>query len=156
MKVRLLACGTRMPRWVTEGYKDYANRLNAEIRLELQEIPLGRRYKKSGSEKARAEEGKKMLQAIGKHEQVIALDVSGYSWSTEQLAEILQRWLSDGRDVALLVGGPDGLADDCLARAETKWSLSPLTLPHTLVRILAAEQVYRAWTLLHNHPYHRA
>ncbi len=156
MKVRLLAGGTRMPIWVAEGYKEYANRLNAEIRFELQEIPMGRRGKQPGSEKARAEEGKKMFQAIRKHEQVIALDVLGHSWSTEQLAETLQRWLADGRDVALLVGGPDGLADDCLARAETKWSLSPLTLPHALVRILVAEQMYRAWTLLHNHPYHRA
>ena len=156
MKVRLLACGTRMPKWVVDGFADYSGRLNAEIRLELIEIPLGRRGKQPDTGKARADEGRRMLQAVKQKEQVIALDVQGQSFNTQQLADRFQQWLASGRDLAMLIGGPDGLADDCLATAETRWSLSSLTLPHALVRIMVAEQIYRAWTLLHNHPYHRA
>jgi 23S rRNA (pseudouridine1915-N3)-methyltransferase len=87
---------------------------------------------------------------------VIALDVAGQGWSTAELAAQFGVWLGSGRDVALLVGGPDGLAPDCLARAERRWSLSALTFPHALVRILVAEQLYRAWSILNHHPYHRA
>src|SRR3569623_657718 len=106
--------------------------------------------------RAVAEEGERMLAAIPKDSLVIALEVDGKSWSTEMLAREFAAWLQDGRDVALLVGGPDGLADSCRARADMKWSLSPLTLPHMLVRIVAAEQLYRAWSVLQGHPYHRA
>jgi len=107
-------------------------------------------------ERAVSEEGKRMLAALGPRQCVIALDVDGRSWSTVQLAGKLASWLADGRDVSLLVGGPDGLADACLERAEQRWSLSALTLPHPLVRVLLAEQLYRAWTVITNHPYHRA
>lgn len=97
-----------------------------------------------------------MLAAVPRDCHVIALDVTGQAWNTEVLAGRLQGWLGAGRDVALLVGGPDGLAPACLARADTRWSLSPLTLPHALVRVVLAEQLYRAWTLVSGHPYHRA
>ena len=97
-----------------------------------------------------------MLAVVAPQQLVVALDVKGRAWSTEQLAEQLQGWLQDGRNLSLLVGGPDGLAPACLERAEQRWSLSPLTLPHPLVRVLLAEQLYRAWTVLNNHPYHRS
>ena len=96
-----------------------------------------------------------MLKAIGERDQVIALEVQGKSWSTGDLAVNLQHWQGSGDNVSLLVGGPDGLAPTCLARADSRWSLSPLTLPHPLVRVLLAEQLYRAWSINAGHPYHR-
>lgn len=145
-----------MPAWVTEGYREYARRLPRECTLSLTEIPLGQRPRSGPVQRAVGEEGKRMLAAMGAGQRIIALDVGGRGWSTEQLAEQLQLWLRDGRHVGLLVGGPDGLAPDCLQRAEQRWSLSPLTLPHPLVRVVLAEQLYRAWSLLSGHPYHRA
>jgi len=145
-----------MPAWVNDGYQEYARRLPRECSLSLTEIPLGQRAKSSAVERAIAEEGARMLAAIPANQRVIALDVKGRSWSTEQLAGQLGLWMQDGRNVSLLVGGPDGLSADCLVRAEQRWSLSPLTLPHPLVRVLLAEQLYRAWTVTTGHPYHRA
>lgn len=156
MKLRLLAVGQKMPAWVEAGYAEYANRMPPETRLELVEIPLAQRSKSQAVEKAIAAEGQRMLAACNERDRVIALDVRGKPWSTEQLAAQLAEWMQDGRDVSLLVGGPDGLSQDCLERAERRWSLSPLTLPHPLVRILLAEQLYRAVSILKNHPYHRA
>ncbi|MFQ5642111.1 MAG: 23S rRNA (pseudouridine(1915)-N(3))-methyltransferase RlmH [Thiogranum sp.] len=156
MEINLIAAGTRMPSWVNEGYQAYACRLPHECRLKLVEIPLGRRGKSTPVERAVNEEGKRMLAALAPRQLVIAMDVAGRSWSTEQLAGKLAAWLGDGRDVSLLVGGPDGLADTCLERAEQRWSLSALTLPHPLVRVLLAEQLYRAWSVISNHPYHRS
>ena len=145
-----------MPSWINDGYQEYARRLPRECRLSLTEIPLGQRSKSAGPERAIAEESNRMLAAVSPRQRVIALDVKGRAWSTKQLAAQLETWLQDGRDVNLLVGGPDGLSADCLARAEQRWSLSPLTLPHPLVRVLLAEQLYRAWTVTTGHPYHRA
>jgi 23S rRNA (pseudouridine1915-N3)-methyltransferase len=156
MQINLIAVGTRMPAWVSDGYHEYARRMPRECVLTLTEIPLGQRSKAQPVERAVNDEGKRMLAAVGDRQRVIALDVNGRGWSTEQLADALREWLQDGRDVSLLIGGPDGLAADCLARAEHRWSLSPLTLPHPLVRVLLAEQLYRAWTLTSGHPYHRS
>lgn len=156
MRIHLIAVGTRMPDWVTQGYQDYARRLPRECVLQLVEIPLGRRSKSQPALQAQREEGRQMLAALPKDCAVIALDVQGQAWSTPTLADHLRQWLGSGRYVALLVGGPDGLAPDCLARAERSWSLSALTFPHALVRIVLAEQLYRAWSILNGHPYHRA
>ncbi len=156
MQINLLAVGTRMPAWVDEGYREYARRMPRECSLVLNEIPLAHRSKSQAIERAVNEEGKRMLAALSDRQQVIALDVKGRSWSTEQLAQQLDNWKQDGRDISLLVGGPDGLAAECLQRAEQVWSLSSLTLPHPLVRVLLAEQLYRAWSLNSGHPYHRA
>jgi len=156
MQITLIAVGTRMPAWVTEGYREYARRMPRECSLALTEVPLGRRGKSRPVERAVTEEGSRMLAAVSEKQRVIALDVGGRGWSTVQLAGELGGWMQDGRDVSLLVGGPDGLAADCLARADQRWSLSPLTLPHPLVRVVLAEQLYRAWTLMSGHPYHRA
>ena len=156
MDIKLIAVGTRMPAWVSEGYREYARRLPRECSLSLTEIPLGQRSRSGSVQRAVGEEGRRMLAATGAGRRVIALDIGGRSWSTGQLAEQLALWLQDGRDIALLVGGPDGLAPDCLQRAEQRWSLSPLTLPHPLVRVMLAEQLYRAWSIISGHPYHRA
>jgi len=156
MNIHLISVGNRMPRWVVEGYTEYARRLPPECALQLVEVPPGRRGKGANIPRILQEEGERMLKAIPKQCGVLALDVQGRSWNTEQLAARLAEWLSEGRDLALLVGGPEGLAPACLERAQGRWSLSELTLPHPLVRVVVAEQLYRAWSLLHNHPYHRA
>ncbi|MET0090337.1 MAG: 23S rRNA (pseudouridine(1915)-N(3))-methyltransferase RlmH [Candidatus Thiodiazotropha sp.] len=156
MNIYLISIGNRMPRWVVEGYEEYARRLVGECRLRLVEIPPGQRGRKADLKRVTQDEGERMLKAIPKGCRVVALDVPGRAWSTEQLAEQLKGWLAGGQDLALLVGGPEGLSAECLARADMSWSLSPLTMPHPLVRVVVSEQLYRAWSLLRNHPYHRA
>lgn len=145
-----------MPAWVVDAYREYAKRLPRECALRLVEIPLSKRRKSLSSSQAAEEEGQHLLASLPKDCTVIALDVRGNSWSTEELAVRLQDWLGSGRDVALLIGGPDGLSADCLKRADLKWSLSALTYPHSLVRVVLAEQLYRAWTINTGHPYHRS
>jgi 23S rRNA (pseudouridine1915-N3)-methyltransferase len=152
-RLRLLAVGTRMPGWVQEGFEDYRKRLPRDCALELREIALARR----GADVARGvrDEGEALLAALDDDEFVVALEVGGRMLSTSDLATRLGSWRDEGQRVAFLVGGPEGLADACRARAREQWSLSRLTLPHPLVRILLAEQLYRAWSLLAGHPYHR-
>ncbi len=156
MRIKLIAVGERMPAWVQDGFQEYAKRLPRECRLELREIAAARRGKGGSASRAMAEEGQRLLAAIPAGARVIALDVGGQQWSTEELAAEMEDWLASGESVALLVGGPDGLAPDCLQRASRRWSLSRLTLPHPLVRVVLAEQLYRAWSVLQGHPYHRA
>jgi 23S rRNA (pseudouridine1915-N3)-methyltransferase len=156
MRIHLIAVGTRMPGWVEQGYREFSKRLPHECTLQLHELPLGKRSKSQAAERARDAEGQSMLAAIPADCHVVALDVKGKAWSTEDLAEKLQDWMASGRDLALLVGGPDGLSPACLERADQRWSLSSLTFPHALVRVLVAEQLYRAWTVTTGHPYHRA
>lgn len=144
-----------MPAWVTEGVKEYHKRLPPELKIELREIPLGKRGKGADIQRAINDEGQQQLAAIGRDDTVVALDVKGKSWSTQDLAVQIQNWQLEGNNISLLIGGPDGLAPQCLARADRRWSLSALTLPHPLVRIVLAEQLYRAWTINSNHPYHR-
>ncbi len=155
MRIRLIAVGNRMPGWVAEGYREYARRLPRECALELVEIPPGRRARNADIARILREEGERMLAAIPKGARPVALDVAGRAWDTPGLARQLGAWLEEGRDLALLVGGPEGLAPEVRARAELAWSLSPLTLPHPLVRVVVAEQIYRAFSLLRGHPYHR-
>lgn len=158
MRIRIIAVGTKMPDWVEQGYAEYAKRMPRDVTVEMLELPLAQRGKNTDITTAMAKEGEIMLAAIekgGKGEQVIALDVKGKPWSTEQLAENLASWKMSGFNYCLLIGGPDGLAPECLALASVKWSLSPLTLPHPLVRILVIEQLYRACSILQNHPYHK-
>ena len=155
MNIHLIAVGDKMPRWVQDGYQDYARRMPPECGLLLREISARHRGKNADIPRITRDEGKQMLAAIPKTSRVIALEVNGRGWNTEQLATQLENWMADGRDVALLVGGPEGLAPECRKRADQLWSLSPLTLPHPLVRVVVAEQLYRAWSILRNHPYHR-
>ena len=144
-----------MPKWVEQGVAEYQKRLPPEIKLELKEIALGKRGKGADIARAIAQEGQQMMAAIADRDHVVALEVKGKPWTTEQLARQLSDWQLQGDNVSLLVGGPDGLAVECRQRASQQWSLSPLTLPHPIVRIVLAEQLYRAWTINNNHPYHR-
>ena len=141
MKIRMIAVGTKMPAWVEQGFNEYVKRLPNDCRIELVELPIG--------------PGQAMLAAMNPKNHCVALEVLGKPWSTEKLSEQLSDWRMLGQDVDLLIGGPDGLSPECVKLAKQKWSLSPLTLPHPLVRILVGEQLYRAWTILNNHPYHK-
>jgi len=153
--LRLITVGTRMPAWVTAGYEDYARRLPRELKIDLVEIPLAARGGNADIPRLKATEGERILRAVG-GARLFALDETGTGLSTLQWAESLTDWMRDGRDVALAVGGPDGHAEPVLQQAEARWSLSKLTLPHALVRVVLAEQLYRAWSVTVNHPYHRA
>ena len=155
MRVRLISVGERMPAWVADGFAEYAKRLSRTLPLELVELPLGARGKGRDPRRAIRDEGAAVLAALPKDAHVVALDGRGAAWSSEQLAAELQRWRLQARDVAVLVGGPDGHAEDVLTRAHQRWSLGPLTLPHMLVRLVVAEQIYRATSILAGHPYHR-
>ena len=156
MNIHLIAVGNKMPAWVNEAYHEYAKRLPNECCLHLSEIAPIKRSKGADIAQILRNEGKRMLAAIPKNALVIALEVEGKQWSTEKLSIQLAKWMEQGRDIALLVGGPEGLAEEARKTAEISWSLSPLTLPHTLVRVLLSEQIYRTWSLLHKHPYHKS
>jgi 23S rRNA (pseudouridine1915-N3)-methyltransferase len=155
MRMRLLAAGTKMPAWVDAGYADYAGRLRGDYRLELTEIALGER---GGGDVRRAveAEGRRMLAAAGEHGYVVALQVGGDAYSTEQLARWLETRAREGDAPVFCIGGPDGLAPAVDARARMRWSLSTLTLPHGLARVVVAEALYRAVSLIKGLPYHRA
>lgn len=155
MRIRLIAVGTKMPDWVNEGFEEYRKRLNQDVTLELVEIPAGKRGKNADMARITEKEGELMLAAVQPQDYVITLDVRGQRLSTEKLAQQLEKRLQQGNHVALLVGGPEGLAPECHSKARESWSLSDLTLPHPLVRVLIAEQLYRAWSILKGHPYHR-
>jgi 23S rRNA (pseudouridine1915-N3)-methyltransferase len=156
MRIRLIAVGTRMPDWVETAYRDYAGRLPHECRLELVEIAPAQRGKNSDPARAKQQEGEKILKALPRDALVIALDEHGRQHTSVEWSAALKDWLQSGRDACLLIGGPDGHAPEVLARADQQWALSKLTLPHALVRVFVAEQLFRAWSLLANHPYHRA
>jgi 23S rRNA (pseudouridine1915-N3)-methyltransferase len=156
MRLRLICVGQKMPDWVSAGYLDYARRMPPELSLKLVEVAMAHRGKNPDIPRLMQRESDALVAATQPKDRVVALEVGGRPWSTEELAAQLENWQQDGRDVNFLVGGPDGLADDCRQRADQRWSLSPLTLPHPLVRIVLAEQLYRAWSITRNHPYHRA
>lgn len=156
MRIVLIAAGTRQPQWVQAGFKEYARRLRGSCTLELVEIPLGRRTSGGSARHAVEQEAERILRAIPRGARAVALDVHGKPWSTEQLAARMHGWMAGGAPVSLLVGGPDGLSSRVMERADERWSLSALTLPHGLVRPLVAEALYRAWSFNLGHPYHRA
>jgi 23S rRNA (pseudouridine1915-N3)-methyltransferase len=143
VKIRLIAAGTRLPDWIDAGVAEYAKRFGRGLRFELVEIPLAR-------------EAERMRAALGRSDYVVALEVGGRAMDTPALAQWLSARMAGGKDLALLVGGPDGLDPGLSRQADFRWSLSPLTFPHALVRVLVAEQLYRAHSLLIGHPYHRA
>ena len=156
MRILLIAVGKRMPDWVRTGFDEYVKRLPPHCALQLVEIEPGRRGKSIPVDKAGGEEAGRIEDKIPTGALLIALDVTGSGWSSGDVAERLSGWMQNGQDVALLVGGPDGLSDGLLQRCSLRWSLGKLTLPHALVRVIVAEQLYRAWTILSDHPYHRA
>jgi 23S rRNA (pseudouridine1915-N3)-methyltransferase len=156
MRCRLIAAGTRLPDWVNSGFHEYQRRLRAPLVLELQEIPVATRRAGESPRRAVLKEGADMLAVLKPDDYVVSLEIAAKAMSTLQLSAWLAERLRDGRSLALLIGGPDGLAPQCRERADQSWSLSPLTLPHALVRVVVAEQLYRAMSLLAGHPYHRA
>ncbi|MGV6850902.1 MAG: 23S rRNA (pseudouridine(1915)-N(3))-methyltransferase RlmH [bacterium] len=156
MDIHLISVGQKMPKWVDQGYQEYARRLTGQVKLKLNEIPMPTRHKGSSVDKLIVEEGQKIIQACPANAIRIVLDERGKNWSTTQLSQQMDEWLHSGQSVALLVGGPDGHSQEVKQSANQLWSLSNLVFPHPLVRILLAEQIYRAWSLLQGHPYHRA
>lgn len=155
MRIRLITVGTKMPDWVTTGFYEYQKRLNQDVQLELVEVPAGKRGKNADVNRILEKEGEQILNLLHPQEHIIALDVKGTRFTTEKLSARMNELMHQGQSIALLVGGPEGLSSSCRQRATEKWSLSDLTLPHPLVRIVIAEQLYRAWSLLKGHPYHR-
>jgi 23S rRNA (pseudouridine1915-N3)-methyltransferase len=145
VRVRILAVGTRMPEWVTLAYDEYTRRLRSSMRVDLEELPVG---------KNKADEERRFLDRLG-DDYLIALDEHGKSRTTLELARWLGERLQDGRNLSFVIGGPDGLGPELLKKADFRWSLSALTFPHAMVRVMLAEQLYRAHSVLQNHPYHR-
>jgi 23S rRNA (pseudouridine1915-N3)-methyltransferase len=155
MKISILSVGTKMPKWVNEGVGEYEKRMPRELSFSFQEIPLAKRAKSSNISQCIQKEGQAMLAKLKSSDYVVALEINGKSIDTAGLAKRLDNFQQDNQNLTLLIGGPDGLGKECLARASEQWSLSSLTLPHPLVRVLLAEQLYRAWSILNGHPYHR-
>lgn len=156
MRVNVHSVAGKMPRWVDTAVGEYTKRLPRELKLAWREVPLAARSANANAQQLREREGAAMLKGVSAADHCVALDGRGKPWTTEDLAGQLERWMMQGQDLSLLIGGPDGLADECLAAAKQRWSLGPLTLPHPLVRVVLAEQLYRAWTITIGHPYHRA
>lgn len=154
MKLRILAVGHKMPGWVEQGCAEYLKRMPRETTVEIIELKPDKRAAGKGGDQVREAEAERILEAAGR-DYLIVLDEHGKEPTTLQLAERMQQWLQDGRDVALAIGGADGLHSKVLQAADWQWSLSKLTLPHGMVRVMLAEQLYRAWSVLNNHPYHR-
>lgn len=155
MRIHLIAIGLRRAGWQRDGYLQYARRMPPELALELHEIAPSKRTRRMPAERGLDDEARRLLAAVPGGARVVALDEHGAAWTTRELADRMERWMQDGRALALLVGGADGLAPACIDAAEHRWSLSSLTLPHGLARIVVAEQLYRASTILRRHPYHR-
>lgn len=144
-----------MPKWVQDGYNEYAKRLPKACELRLVALPIAQRGKTNSVDKMKQEEAKRIRDAVPKGAMLIVLDEHGKQTTTLEFSKKLEEWLGSGQDIALVVGGPDGLTADLISEARWKWGLSKLTLPHPMVRVLVAEQIYRAWSVLQNHPYHR-
>lgn len=155
MKLHIVAVGHRMPDWIATGFDEYAKRMPPELRIELREVKPEPRASGRSADSVMAAERVRIDAALPKHARLVALDEHGRDWTTMQLATALPEWQRDGRDVAFLIGGADGLAPELKTRADILLRLSSLTLPHAMVRVLLAEQLYRAWTVTQNHPYHR-
>lgn len=155
MVIYLVAIGQKMPSWVQQGFEEYVKRMPKSCEIKLLELPLAARAKNYNVDKVKQDEMKQILATLPKGVGVVALDERGKQATSLELAGKLEEWLGSGRDMALLIGGPDGLARELVAQSEWSWSLGKLTLPHPFVRIILAEQLYRAWSIIQNHPYHR-
>ena len=156
MQLLVAAVGQRMPRWVNEAWTEYSRRMPPGLSLSLREITLAKRGKNADTRRLTAVESTALHAAMPTRSRIIALDVKGQAWSTEKLASNLEDWMAEGRDLGFMIGGPDGISPEVMQKSDNRWSLGPLTLPHPLVRVVLAEQLYRAWTITQNHPYHRA
>ena len=155
MKLKIIGVGSRVPHWVASGFEEYRRRLPKAFHPQLVEIPLARRHKNQTTISIKEKEGAAILKKLDQQDYVVALDILGQSINTTELADNLLKWQEAALNISILIGGPNGISDSCLSRADLLWSLSDLTLPHTLVRVLIMEQIYRAWSINIRHPYHR-
>ena len=155
MKLKIIGVGSHMPDWVASGFEEYRRRLPKAFHPQLVEIPLARRHKNQTTISIKEKEGAAILKKLDQQDYVVALDILGQSINTTDLADKLLKWQEAALNISILIGGPNGISDSCLSRADLLWSLSDLTLPHTLVRVLIMEQIYRAWSINIRHPYHR-
>ncbi len=155
MQCFVIAVGNKMPSWCTLACEEYLTRLRHTMKCSLIEIPPAKRHKAGSVSQYKEEEGTKILQKVPSGCHVVALEVKGNAWDTPKVATSLSSWQQQGKDIAFIIGGPDGLSEKCLTRANQLWSLSALTFPHALARVVLLEQLYRAWSILSNHPYHR-
>lgn len=155
MQIQIISISNKVPSWVAQGFQEYAKRFPKELKIQLTEIPPIRRTKNTDIQRIKMLEGEMLLSHTRSEALTIALDVTGKAWDTTQWAAHLRKWMDDGLSLDLLIGGADGLSAECLRKAQWVLSLSPLTFPHALVRIIVVEQIYRAWTILTKHPYHR-
>jgi 23S rRNA (pseudouridine1915-N3)-methyltransferase len=156
VKINLIAIGNKMPEWVEVASNDFIKRLPAEIKINSILLPLIKRGKNPDIPRIIRDESRKILAAVPKGSQLVVLDVLARSVTTMKLSSMLETWMQQGQDVSIVIGGPDGVSDELLSAASVKISLSALTFPHTLARVILLEQIYRAWSILNNHPYHRA
>ena len=156
MKISLITVGTKMPTWVKQGTDEYLKRFKRDLTVDIVEVPAAPRNKQGSAAKWIATEHKAILNAHTKGHRLGLLDVKGKQLSTEQLSQKLETWMGEGQHWSLVIGGPDGVSKELETMADFRWSLSPLTLPHPLARIVVVEQLYRAWSVMHGHPYHRA
>lgn len=155
MQIHIVAVGQRMPAWVQQGVEEYLKRMPPHCRVLLREVAAVHRGKNADIPRILKAEGESLMRAVPKGSRIIALDRTGKKFDTPALAGYLTDWMADGKDVSLLIGGPEGLPNEVLQQSETTWSLSELTFAHPLVRIVLAEQLYRAWAITENHPYHK-
>jgi len=155
LRLHVVAIGQRMPPWVTSGWTEYSKRFPRGFSLNLREVPAIKRGRNADIDSIRQREGEALLAATSAASYLVALDEQGVQWSTQDLSLHMSEWMKSGRDVAFLIGGPDGLSAACREKVEARWSLGKLTLPHPLVRVVLVEQLYRAWAITQNHPYHR-
>ena len=144
-----------MPRWVEQGIEDYAKRMRSSCPIQVCEITPVKRGTGINTEECLAKEAKKLLEKLPRNSHVVMLDASGQQWTTLDFAACIKRWMAAGRDVSFLVGGSDGLAQQCQEQADEVWSFSKLTFPHAVMRLLLVEQLYRAWSVINRLPYHR-
>ncbi len=155
MKIWLATVGHKMPDWITAGFNEYAKRMPREAKIELLEIKPEPRTTGKSIPQIMEAEAQRIFASLPQNSLRIALDERGVSWTTRQLADRMRQWMGEGRDVAFIIGGADGLHESVKNGAQQLLALSAMTLPHGMVRVLLAEQLYRAHSLLHNHPYHR-
>lgn len=155
MRIQIVAIGDRMPGWVQEGYNEYLKRIGAGLNVELVEISPEKRGKSSDIKRIMEKEADRMRQSISKNSYVVALVKEGKAWSTEKLADNIAGWQQDGTNISILIGGPEGMTPELLQQADARISFSAMTFPHPIVRIILAEQLYRAYSILNNHPYHK-
>ena len=155
MKIHLIAVGKKMPEWVNAGFSEFSKRMPPELQINLIEIPLSVRNKATPIEKNIKEEGERIQSAIPDNSKLIVLDEKGKDFSSIALSKEMESWLPMGQDISIVIGGADGIDPVIKQQADEKWSLSSLTLPHALVRVVVAEQLYRAWSIMKGHPYHR-